>query len=149
EYPRADHSCAPSSPRPAQAASAPRVAFPLQDPLGICMEAAVMRPDSIEITVLREGECNRLLVTRGGAPVVQSDTRVDDGFLRDLVAEVGVLAAEAPEGVGIAARLARFGRVLHRQLVPAPVAAILEQTRDATLTLVLDPALRDVPWELC
>jgi len=108
-----------------------------------------MRPDPIEIRVLREGDLLRLLVGRRGAPVLQSDTRVDDAFLHDLVTEVGVLAAEAPDGAGIAARLARFGRVLHRQLVPAPVAAVLEQSRDATLTLVLDPALRDVPWELC
>jgi type II secretory pathway predicted ATPase ExeA len=108
-----------------------------------------MRPDPIQITMLREGDRNRLVVARHGVTVLQSETRVDDAFLHDLVAEVGVLAAEAPDGVAIGPRLARYGRVLHRQLVPGPVAAVLEQTRDATLTLVLDRALRDVPWELC
>jgi tetratricopeptide (TPR) repeat protein len=115
----------------------------------LLIEGTVMRPDLIEIAVLPHGDTNRLEVSQRGALVSPSETRVEDAFLADVVAEVAMLAAEAPDGTAIAARLARLGRVLSRQLLPAAVRRVLDETHGATLHLRLDPVLRDIPWELC
>lgn len=110
------------------------------------------QPPPISLTILRKGDTNLIDLAERGTLIPRSETRVDDAFLRQLVAEVTRVATPSyscGEGQGIVQELRRVGELLFSQLLPEPVRQRLRTAESGNLYLRLDEQLVHLPWELC
>src|SRR5262245_33282032 len=104
-------------------------------------------PTAVHLTLLRHGDTLTVDLADTGTLIPRSETHVDDGFLRDLAAEMAQAAAR--HGADRTDALARVGRLVFSHLLTEPARRCLRDTRDVDVYLRLDERLVHVPWELC
>ncbi len=110
------------------------------------------QPSSISLTILRKGDTNIIDLAEMGSLIPRSETRVDDVFLGELIAEVRSIAAPGySQGAGLAVvqELQRFGGVLFSHLLTEPARRRLRTAEPCELYLRIDESLVQAPWELC
>ena len=72
----------------------------------------------VHLTLLRHGDTLTVDLADTGTLIPRSETRVDDGFLRDLAAEMAQAAAR--HGADRTEALARVGRLVFSHLLTEP-----------------------------
>lgn len=119
----------------------------------------------IQLTIQRQGEHNLVTLNAGGPMVYQSEFKIDEKLLRELVGQVVRLATpgeslaerESPRGdlrrretSVTTRRLQSIGEQIFSRLLPQEEARTqLRDAAPADLFLHLDEQLIHVPWELC
>jgi hypothetical protein len=115
------------------------------------MHTGMARPP-IYLTILRKGDTNIIDLAEVGVLIPRSETRVDDAFLHQLVAEVTRVATPGygrGEGHVAVQELQRVGELLFSQLLTEPARQRLRTAEPCDLYLRLDEQLVHLPWELC
>lgn len=101
----------------------------------------------LHVTLLRHGDLVVVDLAERGTLIPRSEVRVDDGFLRDLAAEMEHVVVRA--GSETTAALARIGGLVFSHLLTEPARRRLRDAPPSELYLRLDERLVHVPWELC
>src|SRR5262245_26164081 len=123
-------------------------------------------PPPLALTILRQGERLFVDLAEVGTLIPRGESRVEDAFLREMAAELRLLATpgfgqvKAREGRGashdrtipapdaVRRQLQRLGGLLLSHLFPEPARARLRAAVPGDLYLRLDEQLLAVPWEL-
>ncbi|MGH8010095.1 MAG: CHAT domain-containing protein, partial [Candidatus Binatia bacterium] len=119
----------------------------------------------IYLTILRKGDTHIIDLAAVDPLIPRSETRVEQGFLDDICAEMervaGLYASGRSRGGrgrqplagkaadGLLAELQGLGRLIFSHLLTQPARERLKHVAPCDLYLRLDDQLVQVPWELC